>query len=262
MSETEEFKLNDNIIKHPLDPVERYQLQMGWINKMFLQGHYFLGMYPFIQLIGDIDTWLEDVSRMKLPADPRTKFVIPPCLTKEWTDKINQIWYGHVYLYQILSSHLEVLEEKIAYRKPEFHEQDERYLEMPALMHLNPKSKTRNDQDPRVLIQEPVRFDIAWDGYDVDQLTDVVKFRWDYIDGSVPMFTSDEEVMTSEAYVMEISRDAYHKMIKILTVEMSPYKHKVYNQITNILYSYRYLSELNRMIKGTSSDEGYTVEFD
>src|SRR5574341_1076305 len=104
--ETEEFKLNDNIIKHPLDPVERYQLQMGWINKMFLQGHYFLGMYPLMQLIDDIDIWLTDVARMNLPQDPRTKFIIPKCLSKEWTDRLKQIWYGHVYVYQILSNYL------------------------------------------------------------------------------------------------------------------------------------------------------------
>ncbi len=243
-----------SVISHSLDPVERFQRVMGWINFMYMSDKFFIATNAFIDLIGEVDVWLNDIKEMEFTKDVvYTKFKIPERLPPKTIKEIKQIWYGHSYLYQKRNRHMEILDQKVIYNPYTRLSNNETILDingkgaLPALMHLNPRSKTKDDTDPRVLIQEPLRFDVAYDGFDSDQLSQVFGFKWVFSDGEVQMFSSDEQIMTSDALVMEISREAYHKIIRLLVMEFKPRRYYIYNIITNILKTYRRTIDLKSL---------------
>jgi len=244
-----------SVISHSLDPVERFQRTMGWINFMYMSDKFFIATNAFMDLIGEVDVWLNDIKDMDVTKhkDFVTKFQIPDRLPAKTIKELKQIWYGNCYLYQRRSRHQEILEQKVIYNPFVQLENNESILDingkggLPALMHLNPRSKTKDDTDPRVLIQEPIRFDVAYDGFDADQLSQVFGFKWVFADGEVQMFNTDEQIMTSDALVMEISREAFHKMIRLLIMEFKPRRYFVYNVITNIMKTYRRTVDLKAL---------------
>lgn len=243
-----------SIISHSLDPVERFQRVMGWINFMYMSDKFFIATNAFMDLIGEIDVWLNDIKEMEFTKDiVYSKFKIPERLPPKTIKEIKQIWFGNCYLYQRRSRHMEILDQKIIYNPFMQLKSGESILDingkggLPALMHMNPRSKTKDDTDPRVLIQEPFRFDVAYDGFDADQLSQVFGFKWVFADGEVQMFNSDEQIMTSDALVMEISREAYHKVIRLLVMEFKPRRYYIYNVITNILKTYRRTIDLKSL---------------
>ncbi|MCP6720528.1 MAG: hypothetical protein KJI72_04395, partial [Patescibacteria group bacterium] len=50
-----------SVVSHSLDPVERFQRTMGWINFMNLSDKFFVAGNAFMDLIGEIDVWLNDI---------------------------------------------------------------------------------------------------------------------------------------------------------------------------------------------------------
>ena len=256
-----ESKQARNVIQHHFDPVERYRLTMGYINMEQVSGHFFLSANPFMDLIDEMNVWLADVARMHLPPDPRTKLSIPTELPAQEVAELKQIWYGHVKLYQKRDRFQEILEQYVVFDTPKEYTPLESYWDMPALLHMNPKSSTKDDKDPRILIQEPIRFDYAWEGYDPVQLADVVKFKWDTENGVIQMFNTDEEIMEAEALVMEISRESFHKLIKILIMEYKPRKHFVYYWMSKILESYRYILATRSIQSNVGNENSYVVDY-
>lgn len=255
-----------SVVSHSLDPVERFQRTMGWINFMNLSDKFFVAGNAFMDLIGEIDVWLNDIKDLNLGRDNVTRFKIPDRLPAKTIKEIKQIWYGNCYLYQKRNRHQEIIEQKVIYNPFVKFEGYETVLDvngkgsLPALMHLNPRSKTKDDEDPRVLIQEPLRFDVAYDGFDADQLSQVFGFKWVFADGEVQMFNSDEQIMTSDALVMEISREAYHKIIRLLVLEFKPRRYYIYNVITNILKTYRKTMDL-KSLQGITPSSDYVAKY-
>ena len=261
-AEDEEARQPKSVILHHTNPIKNFQLKMGVIDYNYEFDHFFLGTTGLVDLIGEFNVWLEeDVTPLDLPKDPRNNYKIPNQLNEEYVKKLKQIWSGEVYLYQTRNRRHEIIKQFIIYEKPKrrFH-WSENIIPMPALMHMNPKSRTKDDTDPRVLIQEPIPFDIAYDGYDPDQLTQVFGFKLEFADGEVPLFNSDAEVMQSKARTMEISREVYHKLIRILVLEFKPLKDRVYNEMTRILRSYEFVNNLRQM-EHVSAEENYVVDY-
>lgn len=251
-----------SVLLHHTNPIKNFQLKLGVIDFNYEFDHFFLGTGGFVDLIGEFNMWLqEDVASINLPKDPRSGFKIPNQLNKENVEKLMQIWYGHVYLYQKRNKRHEITEQYVIYDIPKRRlEWYENIITLPALMHMSPKSKTKDDTNPKVLIQEPIPFDIAYDGYDPDQLAQVFGFKYEYSDGEVYMFNTDAEVMQSDALTMEISREVYHKLIRILIMEFKPFKDKVYNEINKVLRSYEFVQNLKQM-ELVSSEGDYTVTY-
>ena len=257
----EDARQPHSVILHHTNPVKNFQLKMGVVDFNYEFDHFFLGTSGLVDIIGEFNVWLEeDVTPQDLPKDPRNGFKIPNQLNEEYVKKLKQIWYGHVYLYQTRNRRHEIVIQEIVYEQPKKLQWYENIIKMPALMHMNPKSKTKDDTDPRVLIQEPIPFSIAYDGYDPDQLAQVFGFKFEYADGEVYMFNSDGEVMQSNALTMEISREVFHKLIRILTMEFKPLKDRIYNEITRILRSYEFVNNLRQM-EHISADEDYVVDY-
>ncbi len=255
-----------SVISHSLDPVERFQRQMGWINFMYMSDKFFIASNAFMDIIGEVDVWLNDIKDLNLGRDKVTKFVIPERLPSKIIKELKQIWYGNCYLYQKRNKHQEIIDQKVIYNPYQKFTGFESLLDingkssLPALMHLNPRSKTKDDTDPRVLIQEPLRFDVAYDGFDADQLSQVFGFKWVFADGEVNMFNSDEQIMTSDALVMEISREAYHKIIRILVMEFKPRRYYIWNVLTNILKTYRRTMDL-KALQGIAPASDYVAQY-
>jgi len=94
-----------SVVSHSLDPVERFQRTMGWINFMYLSDKFFIATNAFIDLIGEIDVWLNDIKDWNLERDKMTKFKIPDRLPAKTIKEIRQIWFGYCYLYQKRNRH-------------------------------------------------------------------------------------------------------------------------------------------------------------
>lgn len=260
----DDAKQPKSVIMHHLDPVLKYQIKMGVTDFNEDYDHFFLMMNNFINTIGHFNVWLKRVNRRNLPVNPRTKFKIPPELNPEYVRKIKQIWYGNVFLAQRRDRYSQILDQKIIYHPNELRRGEEILDvngrgEMPALMHMNPRSKTKDDTDPRVLLQESIRFDVAYDGYDPDQLAQVFGFKYEYVDGEVYMFNTDAEVMTSNALVMEISREVFHKLIRILVMEILPMYYELTADIEECLGTYSLVNNLLEL-QSQSGIESYVVE--
>ena len=250
---------------HHLDPVLKYQIKMGVTDFNEDYDHFFLMMNNFINTIGHFNEQLKRWSRRKLPKNPRTGFKIPPTLNEEHVKKIKQIWYGNVFLAQKRDRFSQIEDQRIIYNHSEL-KMGEEILdvngrgEMPALMHMNPRSKTKDDTDPRVLLQEATRFDVAYDGYDPDQLAQVFGFKYSYVDGEVYMFNTDAEVMTSDALVMEISREVFHKLIRILVMEILPMYYEITADIEESLSTYKLVNNMLEL-QSQAGEESYVVEY-
>lgn len=254
-----------SVIMHHLDPILKYQIKMGVTDFNEDYDHFFLMMNNFINTIGHFNQQLIRWSRRKLPANPRTGFKIPPELNPKYVKKIKQIWYGNVFLAQKRDRYSDINDQKIIYEKSEL-EYGWEILdvngrgEMPALMHMNPRSKTKDDTNPKVLLQESIRFDVAYDGFDPDQLAQVFGFKYQYVDGEVYMFNTDAEVMTSDALVIEISREVFHKLIRILKMEIEPMYYELTGDIEDCLSTYRLVNNLLEL-KSQTGQESYVVEY-
>lgn len=260
--EDQDAQTPHSVLLHHTNPIKNFQLKLGVIDFNYEFDHFFLGTGGLLDLIGEFNTWLkEDVLPMNLPKDPRNQYKIPSQLNQEAVSKFKQIWYGHIHLYQRRNKRHEIIHEQIIYELPKRRlEWFEKIIRLPALMHMSPKSKTKDDTNPKVLIQEPIPFSLAYDGYDPDQLAQVFGFKYKFVDGELYMFNTDAEVMQSDALTMEISREVYHKLIRILIMEFKPYKDRVYNEINKVLRSYEFVQNLKQMdILG--KEEEYTVTY-
>jgi len=254
-----------SVIMHHLDPVLKYQIKMGVTDFNEDYDHFFLMMNNFINTIGHFNEFLKRVYKRNLPPNPRTRFKIPPELNKNHVQKIKQIWYGNVKLVQLRDRYSQILDQRIVYSDDELRVGEEILDvngrgEMPALMHMNPRSKTKDDTDPRVLLQEAIRFDVAYDGYDPDQLAQVFGFKYEYSDGEVYMFNTDAEVMTSDALVMEVSREVFHKLIRLLVMEVLPMYYELTADIEDCLGTYQLVNNLLEL-QGREGEESYVVEY-
>ena len=258
----EDAQTPHSVLLHHTNPIKNFQLKLGVIDFNYEFDHFFLGTGGLVDLIGEFNIWLkEDVFPMNLPKDPRNGYKIPNGLNKEAVERFKQIWYGHVYLHQKRNKRYEITDQTIIYDIPKRRlEWFEKIIRLPALMHMNPKSKTKDDTNPKVLIQEPIPFSLAYDGYDPDQLAQVFGFKYKFVDGELYMFKTDAEVMQSDALTMEISREVYHKLIRILIMEFKPYKDLVYNEINKVLRSYEFVQNLKQM-EGISAEGEYTVQY-
>jgi len=262
--EFEDAKQPRSIIAQPLDPVEDFRLKMGTINYNYQFDHFFMASEEFMQLIDEFNIWLREVIGENLPVDTANNYKIPPTLNKQIVIELKQIWTGGdeqrgirpTYLYQFRDRHQQILKQKIMFKIPARLTAYESIWQFPALHHLNPKSKTKDSTDLRVLIQEPVPFDLAWEGYDVDQLADVLKFKKDLGTHEEAFFESDEEVMTSDAVTMEVSREFFHKVIRLLILEFNPRRHEVFSEMKKILRSYSKLKRIQNAMREmhTTSD--------
>ncbi len=254
-----------SVVMHHLDPVLKYQIKMGVTDFNEDYDHFFLMLNNFIYTIVHFNVWLRRVHKRNLPPNPKTGFKIPPALNPDFVKKIKQIWYGNVFLVQKRDRNSQILDQRIVYEENEL-KYGEEILdvngrgEMPALMHMNPRSKTKDDTNPKVLMQESIRFDVAYDGYDPDQLAQVFGFKYEYVDGEVYMFNSDAEVMTSDALVIEISREVFHKLIRILIMEVLPMYFELTADIEDSLSTYSLVNNLLEL-QSQTGEESYVVEY-
>lgn len=261
--EDADAKQPKSVILHHLDPIKKYQIKMGVTDFNEDYDHFFLMMNNFINTIGHFNIQLKKWYRRKLPANPRTGHKIPPELNAEYVKKIKQIWYGNVFLAQKRDKYSDILDQRIIYSHDELRKGEEILDvngrgEMPALMHMNPRSKTKDDTNPKVLMQESMRFDVAYDGFDPDQLAQVFGFKYEYVDGEVYMFNTDAEVMQSTALVIEISREVFHKLIRILKMEIEPMYYELTGDIEDCLGTYSLVNNLLEL-QNQTGEEDYTV---
>jgi hypothetical protein len=259
-------KLPHSIIDQSLDPVQDYRTKMGVVNFHYSYDHYFEATTYMMMLIDEFNVWLkEDIGKMKLPTDNRSGFQIPNMLPEKEVRTMKQIWWGGdparniepIYLYQKRDSRKQIIVQKVVYSMPARLNNYESIWQMPALKHLAPKSSTKDDTDQRVLLQEAVPVDMAWSGVSPQQLADIVKFKNTYPEGEEPIFESDEDVLWSDSNTMEVSRDFFHKIIRIELLEFDIPRHIVWNCMKKCLRSFKYCLHLRQLMRqgGSQTDD-------
>ena len=226
-----------------LDPVERFRGMMGWINSLFMEDHIYMATSAFMFLLDEFNLWLiRDVSKLKLQANPISKFQIPNELNRILVKQLKQIWLDGMWIYQVLDRHGTIIDECVYYEEPKITNPEmENVIKLLPMKHMNPRSKTKDDTDPRVLLQGVVPVSQSWFGYDPEQLAEIVGFKFNYVDGSRQMFNTDDDVMNAEAEVIEVSREYFHSAIAYHIRELMPRKHFVWQDMLNSLSTYRYV---------------------
>ena len=76
-----------------------------------------------------------------------------------------------------------------------------------------------------IMIRDWVPIKDAWWGHDYTQMITSGGFHVKFSDGTKPLIESPEDVTESDALVAVVSREYFHKMIDILTLEWN--KHNV-----------------------------------
>ncbi len=252
--EDQDGKQSRQVIAFSLDPLKRFTTALGVVNYQYAYDHFFMGTnFLMGDVIEEFNAWLVDVTKRKLPVDTRNDFVIPPQLDKELVDEMKKIWYGQTFLYQLKDRHEQILEQRLVFDCPDEHSMDETYIEMPPLIHLNPKSQTKDDSNPSVMIQESIPFNIAWDGYDPKQVADEIGFAYNEDDELQPMYETDVDIMDSDALVIEISRETFAKLMLIEVMEFKPRKARLFQQMSNILSSYSFVTALQKVLAQSGS---------
>ncbi len=251
-------KIPHSVIDQSLDPVQEYKTKMGVINFHYMYGHYFEASGYLMMLIDEFNMWLKhDVEILKLPNDNRFGFKIPPTLPPEEVRLMKQIWWGGdparkiepIYLYQKRDNNEQILDQHVLFKEPAQLTSYESIWQMPALKHLDPKSKTKDATDQRVLLQESVPVDLAWAGVSPKQLADIVKFKDEYPEGEEPIFESDDDVLWSEDRTLEVGREFFHKIIRIEILEFDIPRHYVYNVMKKCLRSFKYCLHLRTLAR-------------
>ena len=251
-----------HVIAQYLDPVADFATQMGIVNYRLNYGHVFDGLEVVVeQFVDAFADWVKQIARLDLPVDPRTGFKIPKEIPEDLHRELKQIWYGDTWYYCIKDASGKITSDRILFDDPEgVLLEDEDAFKLPALMHLNPKSSLKNDSDARVLIQEPVDFNVAWEGYEPSQLASVVEFVMEDEDGIHAVFENDEDVMSSEVQTMEISRESYAKMIRFEKIAILERKTRLWSLAKNILSTYKYTVNIQRALKEYGGYDGIRRE--
>lgn len=235
-------KIPKTIWHHSLDPVERFRNEMAWIKEEYMTDHFFIATNYLMIFIDDFDEWLNGITKFGFKEDKITRFTIPKELNSKIVREIKQIYYAEpvpLHQKQIRNEFLEIIHHEIAFTVPDNYPDNVEFIKLPALLHLNPKSSVKDDTNPIVLIQEPMEVNLAYDGYSPKQLAEVFKFKTEEADGYVPFWDTDEDIMTSQDEIMEISREQYHKIIKKLVMEFHKRRKVLWNNFNQILEAYK-----------------------
>src|SRR3990167_6462095 len=128
-----------------LDPVERFRGMMGWINSLFMEDHIYMATSAFMFLLDELNRIL--------------------------VKQLKQIWLDGMWIYQVLDRHGTIIDECVYYEEPKITNPEmENVIKLLPMKHMNPRSKTKDDTDPRVLLQGVVPVSQSWFGYDPEQL--------------------------------------------------------------------------------------------
>ena len=239
-----EVKQPKTIVYHPSDFVQYIQQTLGVINFQKDFDHFFLNARLFMSLINQTNEAL----RMGIVKRNDNKKI----LHLEATRRLNQVWYGHVYIWQQRDSDYNIVNSKIRYpKKPlltEPENENEEIIMCPALENMNPVNMI-SDKSLFIKIREFVPIKWAWWGQDYANVVTSGKFHWNFAEGQKPYFESDEDIIYSDSLTDDVSREYFHKMINILTRQFEKYQTYIFMELHKII-------EDNRAMLGGNNQTG------
>ena len=233
--EFEDEKRVTNVRELPLSQPESLRQDMSWCRAEDLADHFWLANQPFMEMtLQSFILWLEQKTK-PIRFDYRSNMEVPTQLNPEWVSRINQIWWGKIWLYQKRNRNYDIIKQHIAFEYYPNLRYREEMLEIPSLRDMNPQSKTKDDTNPKILIRDVVDFKDVYLGYDPTQIAQRFGFMWKFIDKVVPMFKTDEDVANFDGKVIEVTREYFHKLIKIEKRTYDYYKIRLWDQMHRIL---------------------------
>ena len=239
-----DVKQPKSIVYHPSDFIQYIQQTLGVINFQKDFDHFFLNARLFMSLVNQTNEAL----RMGIVSTKDNK----KSLHTEVVRRINQVWYGHIYIWQQRDSDYNIIKWKMRYPKtmkvssPE--NSDEELIKCPALENMNPVNQI-SDKGLHIKIREFVPIKWAWWGHDYASLVTSGKMHWNFQEGQKPYFESDEDIIYSESLTDDVSREYFHTTINILTREFEKYQTYIFMELHKLI-------EENRSMMGDDHKDG------
>ncbi len=240
MSGNDDSKQPKSIVLHPVNFIDYMQQTLGVVNFQSDYDHVFMSADLFMGLISKVDKALRRNIIGK--PNPVTHLGGKDSLDQNNVLKLKQIWYGHVYLYQRRDSQLNIIEHKIIYNpKTELGLGDEplgeleELIRFPALMNMSPSSMIRDRKEVGIKIREMVQAKYAWWGFDHIQLTTMAKFTDSMPTETQAIFTSVEDIITSDLLVDYVSREYFNKVIKHLLIPFTDIADEIFLEMHEII---------------------------
>lgn len=240
-----DVKQPKSIVYHPSDFIQYVQQTLGVINFQKDFDHFFLNARLFMSLMNQTNEALR-MGIIKRNDGKKTLHI-------EVTRRLNQVWYGHIYIWQKRDSAYNIISWKMRYPKgvsgiKEPEDPNEELIKCPALENMNPVNQI-SDKGLHIKIREFVPIKWAWWGHDYASLVTSGKMHWNFQEGQKPYFESDEDIIYSESLTDDVSREYFHTMINILTREFEKYQTYIFMELHKII-------EDNRAMLGGNNQTG------
>ena len=225
-----DVKQPKSIVYHPSDFIQYIQQTLGVVNFQQDFDHFFLNARLFMSLINQTNVAL----KMGVIKRNDNKKNLNPDVVR----RLNQIWYGHAYIEIRRDDNYNMLSWKVRYPKNnsvlQQEEDNQEFIRCPALENMNPVNQI-SDKSLAIKIREFVEIKWAWWGHDYASLVTSGKMHWNFSDGQKPYFESDEDIIYSESWTDDVSREYFHKMINILSREFAKYKDYIFMELHKII---------------------------
>ena len=232
-------KLPKSLLIHPANFTDYIQQTLGVVNFHGDYDHTFMCINLFMTLINRINKALKKGVIGKENKMLRQKRKL--CLDKTVEAKLKQVWHGYVILYQRRNDNLDIVEHDIIYNVNELGidkeplDDLEELIKLPALEAMNPASQVKDRREVGIKIREMVPVKYAWWGYDHIQLATMTKFTENMPDETRAIFSSVDDVMTSDILVDYVSREYFNKVIKHLLIEFEDLADDMFIEIHQII---------------------------
>lgn len=165
-------------------------------------------------IVGKVDYRLRNNPNYK----PKTS------LNKDSLEKIKKIWYGGCFLHMRRDKNYDIVWWELVFTDKIDLKFREELIYCPPLKAMDPVEPIATNT-LGIMIRDWVPIKDAWFGHDYTQMITIGGFNVKFSDGTRPLLDSDEDIVESDALVNVVSREYFHKMIDILTMEWN--KHNV-----------------------------------
>ncbi len=215
-----------NLLVHPVDFIDYMQQTLGVRNYFEHFSHFFLQAQRFMTFLdevnGALDVGIIGKVDYRFKNDPSVK--AKTSLDKSALQKIKQIWYGPSWIHLKRNKNYDIEWWKIVYTKNIKLNFRESIVYCPPLKSMDPVEPIATST-LGIMIRDWVPIKDAWWGHDFKQMITSGGFNVKFSDGTRPLIESEEDITESDALVNVVSREYFHKMIDILTLEWN--KHNV-----------------------------------
>ncbi len=225
-----------NLLVHPPDFTDYMQQALGVRNYFEHFSHFFLMAQRFMTFIDEVNGALAQgiVGKPDYRLRNNPNYKQKKSLNIEFVKKIKKVWYGRCWIHIRRDKNYKIIWWEIVFTDQIELKFRETLLYCPPLKSMNPVEPISTNT-LGIMIRDYVPIKDAWWGHDYRQMITSGGFNVKFADGTNPLIESDEDIIESNSLVNVVSREYFHNMIDILTIEWNKYNTDLFLEIHKII---------------------------